>query len=295
MSPTDKHTGTPRPGMVVPAASPPTGLPPALGGPRALLDGGAPPLVFVVVNAVVGAQATRPTALSAAVAAAAATGLGIVALRWVRKETPRQALGGLAGLTIAVLFAVASGEARGYFLPGMLVDAAYGLVFAGSALLGYPLVGTVYGLLYRRRDWRDDPRLRRLFVLATWGWSGVFAVRAGVQILFYREDLPGLLAASKLLLGWPLTLLAAALTLAAVRRATASSAVGSRAGRHARSAHRQRGMRRFLASATREPARPTRAGGDRQPSFGLYGALTVDPASGTARATAGTTARRPGR
>ena len=208
--------------MYVPAASPPTGLPPALGGPRALLDGGAPPLVFVVVNAVVGAQATtRPTALLAAVAAAAATGLGTVALRLLRKETPRQALGGLAGLTIAVIFAVASGEARGYFLPGMLVDAAYGLVFAGSALVGYPLVGTVYGLLYRRRDWRDDPRLQRLFVLATLGWSGVFAVRAGVQILFYREDLPGLLAASKLLLGWPLTLLAAALTLAAVRHATA--------------------------------------------------------------------------
>lgn len=239
MSPShSNHIGAPpRSDAPVPAATPPTGLPPALGGPRALLDGGAPPLVFVVVNAMVGAQTTRPTALMAAVAAAATTGLGIVALRLLRKETPRQALGGLAGLTIAVLFAVASGEARGYFLPGMLVDAAYGLVFAGSALLGYPLVGTVYGLLYQRRDWRDDPRLRRLFVLATLGWSGVFAVRAGVQILFYREDLPGLLAVSKLLLGWPLTILAAVLTLAAVRRATASSTVRSRAGRPAGRTH----------------------------------------------------------
>ena len=301
MSPTDKHTGTtPRSGMAGPAASPPTGLPPALGGPGALLDGGAPPLVFVVVNAVVGAQTTtRPTALLAAAAAAAATGLGIVVLRLLRKETPRQALGGLAGLTIAVLFAVASGEARGYFLPGMLVDAAYGLVFAGSALVGYPLVGTVYGLLYRRRDWRDDPRLQRLFVRATWGWSGVFAVRAGVQILFYREDLPGLLAASKLVLGWPLTLLAAVLTMAAVRRATASAGQRSRRGRPAsrahahpehRSATRRRGssprrLRNLLARHARfrgpaVTARPVRR-------------LERGPGPGTDRAATGTTARRP--
>jgi hypothetical protein len=70
-----------------------------------------------------------------------------------------------------------------------------------------------YGLFYRRRDWRDDARPRRLFVLATFGWLVVFAVRAGVQAFLYREDFSGLLAVGKLLLGWPPT-------LAAVRRAT---------------------------------------------------------------------------
>ena len=202
----------------------------AVGGTRGLADGGLPPLVFVVVHAVAGAHATRPGALTVAIAAAGTTGLALIALRLIRKEPLRQALGGLAGLTIAVLFAAASGEARGFFLPGILVDAAYGVVFAGSALLGYPLVGTIYGLLYGRRAWRDDPRLPRLFVLATFGWSMVFAVRAGVQAFLYREDLPGLLAAGKLLLGWPLTLLAVALTLAAVRR------VSRRTGQIARAA-----------------------------------------------------------
>jgi hypothetical protein len=220
-------TETPRTAATV------TGLPPVLGGARGLVDGGLPPLVFVVVNAVAGGQTTRSGALAVAIGAAAATGLGIVALRLVRKEPLRQVIGGLAGLAVAVLFAATSGEARGFFLPGILVDATYGLVFAGSALIGYPLVGTLYGLLYRRRDWRDDPRLGRLFVLATFGWSAVFAVRAGVQAFLYREDLPGLLAVGKLLLGWPLTLAAVALTLAAVRRATARPAVGA-AGRRSR-------------------------------------------------------------
>jgi hypothetical protein len=205
--------------------APATGYPPALaalGGTRALLDGGLPPLAFVAVHAIAGGQTARPTALTVAIGAAAATGHGLVGMRVTRKEPLRQALGGLAGLTIAVLFAVTSGEARGFFLPGILVDATYGLVFAGSALLGYPLVGTIYGLLYRRRDWREDARLRRLFVLATFGWSAVFAVRAGVQAFLYREDLPGLLAVGKLLLGWPLTIAAVALTLGAVRRATSA-------------------------------------------------------------------------
>lgn len=229
MSPTrsDYQIATTAPGSAPPpTAAPPSGLPPALGGPRALIDGAAPALIFVVVQAVVGAQTARPTALWAAIGAATATGLWLVTLRLAQSEPLRQALGGLAGLTIAVLFAATSGEARGFFLPGILVDATYGLVFAGSAFVGYPLVGAIYGLLYRRRDWRDVPRLRRLFVLATFGWSGVFAIRAGVQALLYREDLPELLAVSKLVLGWPLTIVAAALTLAAVRRASAAKTHG---------------------------------------------------------------------
>ena len=79
-----------------------------------------------------------------------------------------------------------------------------------------------HGLLYGRRgQWRTDARLRRTFAFATVGWSLVFAIRAGVQAFPYGEDRPGLLAAGKLLPGWPLTILALLLTLAYLRRATA--------------------------------------------------------------------------
>jgi hypothetical protein len=191
-----------------------------VGGARGAVDGGLPPLVFVAANVLVGAYATRTTALASAIAAAVTAGLAIVVLRLIRRETLKQALAGLAGLAIAVFFAVRAGEARGFFLPGIYVDAAYAIVFAASAGLGRPLIGTIYGLLFGQRGWRSDPRLRRLFTIATFGWSAVYALRAGVQAFLYREDLPGLLAVGKLLLGWPLTVLAVALTLAAVRRAT---------------------------------------------------------------------------
>jgi hypothetical protein len=186
-----------------------------VGGRRGVLDGGRPPLVFVGVNAVAGAHTTRPAAPASALAAAVTTGLAIVALRLARREPLKQALGGLAGLSIAVAFAARSGEARGFFLPGIYVDAAYGVVFAASAAVGRPLVGPIYHLLYEgQAGWRADKRLRRAFSIATIGWAMVFATRAGVQAFLYGEDRPGLLAIGKLLLGWPLTIVALVLTLA---------------------------------------------------------------------------------
>jgi hypothetical protein len=192
-----------------------------LGGLRGVVDGGLPPLLFALVNAVVGAHTTRQTGLWAATAAAAVVGLGLVVLRRARREPLQQALGGLAGLAIAIGFALQSGEARGFFLPGIDVDAAYAIVFFGSALVGRPLIGVIYGLLSGRRgQWRHDPSLRRTLTWATVGWSLVFAVRAGGQAYFYLGDQPALLAAGKLVLGWPLTVLAVALTFAAIGRTT---------------------------------------------------------------------------
>ena len=123
-----------------------------LGGRRGIVDGALPPLVFVAVNALAGAHLPRPEALPYAIGGAVSVGLGIIGVRMLRREPLRQALGGLLGLAIAVAFALGSGEARGFFLPGIYVDAAYAVVFAGSALIGRPLDGTVYGLLFGQRE-----------------------------------------------------------------------------------------------------------------------------------------------
>ena len=87
-----------------------------VGGMRGAVDGGLPPLVFVAVNATAGAHAPRSTALAAAI-------------------------------SVAVVFAARSGEARGFFLPAIYVDAAYAVVFAASAAIGRPPVGIIHGLL----------------------------------------------------------------------------------------------------------------------------------------------------
>lgn len=205
-----------------PAARP--ALVEALGGKRGLIDSGLPAVVFVLVHSVVQAFSSREAALNAAMVAAIAVGVLVVLLRLVRKETLQQAVSGFIGLAIAVFFARRSGEARGFFLPGIFINIAYGLVFLGSAVIGRPLVGAIYAAIEGLdRRWREDPRLRRVFAVATVGWSLVFASRALVQGVLYAMDRPGLLAASRLLMGWPLTIGAVALTVAYVKRARARS------------------------------------------------------------------------
>jgi len=220
MNTTQMRTGTGLASTPAPTSARPRVVD-VVGGKRGAVDGGLPPLVFVVVNAIAGALAARPAALVSAIGAAFATGLAIVGLRLARRESLTQALGGLAGLSVAVAFAALSGEARAFFLPGIYVDAAYAVVFAASAVIGRPLVGTLYGLLFGGLgQWRAQARLRRAFTIATLGWALVYALRAGVQAFLYGEDRPGLLAAGKLLLGWPLTIVAVVLTLAYIRRVT---------------------------------------------------------------------------
>ena len=203
-----------------PAAKP--ALVEALGGKRGLVDSGLPAVVFVLVNSVVQAFSSRETALNAAIWSAIGIGVAVIVLRLVRKETLQQAISGFLGLAIAVFFARRSGEARGFFLPGIFINIAYGLVFVGSAIIGRPIVGAIYAAVDGLdKRWREDPRLRRIFAIASLGWAVVFASRAVVQGVLYLMDRPGLLAAAKLLMGWPLTIAAVALTVAYVKRARA--------------------------------------------------------------------------
>lgn len=191
----------------------------ALGGKRGLLDSGLPAVVFVFVNSTVAAFTDRDTGLRAALVAAVVCGVAVVALRLVRRETLQQALSGFLALGVAVWLAARSGEARDFFLPGIFINLAYGSVFVVSAVIARPLVGYVYAAVDGLdRSWRDDRRLRRLFVVATLGWGLVFAARAAVQGTLYAMDRPGLLAAARLLMGWPLTIAAVAATIAWVKR-----------------------------------------------------------------------------
>jgi hypothetical protein len=122
-------------------------------------------------------------------------------------------------VAVAGCYAAWADDARAYFLPGIWVDAAYALVLAGSVLAGRPLLGAAHDWLFARdhRRWREDPRLHCAVVVLTLGWAGLYALRASVQAALYAGDEPELLAVAKLSLGWPLTIAAAAASLALLR------------------------------------------------------------------------------
>ena len=106
-----------------------------LGGWRGMVDASLPTVAFIVANAIGGLRTGVWCAIGAAVL--------VLAFRLVRRESVQQAFSGLFGVAIAVAIAAASGEARNYFVPGIIRNVVIGVVLLGSVPLRWPLVGVL--------------------------------------------------------------------------------------------------------------------------------------------------------
>jgi Protein of unknown function (DUF3159) len=106
-----------------------------LGGWRGMIDATLPTVAFIVANSLGGLRVGIWTALGAA--------LLVFLLRLVRRESIQQGLSGLIGVGVAVAIAAASGQARDFFVLGILRNAAIGVVLLGSILVRWPLVGVI--------------------------------------------------------------------------------------------------------------------------------------------------------
>lgn len=185
----------------------------AIGGPRGMLDTGIPAVVFVIVNAA--------SSLTPAIFAALGFGVLLLAIRLVRRQPIQQALAGFIGIGIAAFVAHRTHSAKGFFLPGILSQAALTIVAIVSLILRKPYIGYVMGAIDTRfAHWRESPRLMRAMNQATLIWGFVFLFRTVVQGLLYLANRPGWLAAVQLAQGWPLFAAALAATYALCRRAT---------------------------------------------------------------------------
>jgi hypothetical protein len=183
-----------------------------LGGFGGLIYSTLPVLVFVPVNTLFG--------LTAAIWAALGVATAILVWRLVRREPIQPAVSGFLGVGICALIAWRVGEAKGFFLFGIYTSLIYGAAFLISILVRRPLVGVVWGVLNGHGgDWRADPRVVRLYDLATVAWVLVFGARYLVQNHLYDTDNTGWLAAARIAMGWPLTAVALVVTVWAVRRA----------------------------------------------------------------------------
>jgi len=172
-----------------------------MGGPMGLVDSGLPVVVFVVVNAVAG--------LTWGIVAAVASALIIAVLRLVRGKPVTQAISGLLGVGVAAFIAWKTGSAKGYFLLGIWSYLLYGGALLVSILVRWPLVGVLWESLNGRgAAWRRDRRLVRKYDLATAVWVLVFALRFLVQNGLYDSDRVGWLATARLLMGYPLFVVA---------------------------------------------------------------------------------------
>jgi hypothetical protein len=177
-----------------------------LGGRRGVIDATTPGIVLVIVDAI--------TSLTWAIGAALIAATVIAVLRLIRHEPLRQAGAGVLGLAGAAALAAYTGSAKTYFLPGILINAAWAVASISSILIGRPLLGYAAAMLDRGyAHWQHEPGLRRAAAMATGVWAMVFTSRALVQGYLYVHNDVHWLAPVKLGMGLPLWGVAFALTL----------------------------------------------------------------------------------
>jgi hypothetical protein len=180
------------------AHPPPTTLSEAVGGPLGMAETALPAVAFVVTYTATGSN----TNASGAVAVGLALALTIA--RLVRRESPRHALSGLFGVALAAFIAAKSGKAENFFLPGLLLNAAYASAFLISAAVGWPLVGVVVTKLDGEDStWRKDRVRMRAFRRATLLWAGMFSARLLVQLPLYLAGAVVALGVARTAMGLP--------------------------------------------------------------------------------------------
>ena len=197
----------------------PSSLAEAVGGPLGVAETSLPAVAFVVAYTVSGSDTDAAAIVAVGVA------LVLAALRLARRETPRHALSGLIGVAFAAFIATRSGRAEDFFLPGLLLNAAYAAGFLVSLAVRRPLVGLIVGQLDGEGStWRDDPVRLRAFRTATWLWAGLFLSRLVVQLPLYLAGDVVALGVARTAMGVPLFVLGLWLTYRLVRRPAPAAA-----------------------------------------------------------------------
>jgi len=164
-----------------------------------LVDSIVPPVIFLIVNALLGFRYAMWGSLAVA--------LLITAVRLGRGQSLRYALGGVGAVVLAIVVTQLLGRAEGYFLPGMMTGALTVLGCLVSVLAGRPLVAwTSYVARRWPLEWYWHPKVRPAYNEVTLAWAVFFAIRLGLQWSLFQEQAAGLLAAINVITGWPATI-----------------------------------------------------------------------------------------
>jgi hypothetical protein len=172
----------------------------AFGGKRGLAEVGLPSILFVVVYGI-----SRD--LTGAILSAVAVAAVLSAVRLVKRDTLQHALGGLAGVLVCAAVAHFTGQAKGFYLPGVLLNIGEAILFCVSALARWPIVGVVLGpVTGEMMAWREHPARMRAFTRATWLLAAMFVLRVCIEVPLYLAGQVDSLGVAKIILGYPLYL-----------------------------------------------------------------------------------------
>ncbi|WUV77646.1 DUF3159 domain-containing protein [Streptomyces sp. NBC_01477] len=179
----------------------------AFGGVLGMVETTVPGLIFVVIYTI-----NHDIKSSALAALALSVVLGVA--RLVRKDTLKHAFSGVFGIAFGALFAMMSGNAKNFYLPGMLYTLGLGVAYVVSAAAGFPLLGLILGPVFKENlSWRTrNPGRLRAYTKASWAWGLILLAKSAILFPLYWWGNATQLGWVKVALGIPPFLLSVYLT-----------------------------------------------------------------------------------
>ncbi|MGW3014106.1 DUF3159 domain-containing protein [Streptomyces sp. NPDC001219] len=152
----------------------------AFGGVRGMVETVVPGLLFVTIFTI-----NKDLHVSAIAALAVSLVLGI--LRLVRRDTVKHAFSGVFGVAFGVVFAMMTGNAKDFYLPGMLYTLGLAFAYILTTLAGVPLIGLILGPVFKENlSWRTrNPGRKKAYAKASWAWGLILLAKCAILFPLY--------------------------------------------------------------------------------------------------------------
>ncbi|MFG3104254.1 DUF3159 domain-containing protein [Streptomyces sp. NPDC048182] len=152
----------------------------AFGGVRGMVETVLPGLLFVTIY-------TINSDLHMSAIAAVAVSVVLLVVRLAKKDTVKHAFSGVFGVVFGVVFAMMSGNAKNFYLPGMLYTLGLAVAYIVTTLAGVPLMGLILGPVFKENlSWRTrNPGRKRAYAKASWAWGLILLAKCAVLFPLY--------------------------------------------------------------------------------------------------------------
>ncbi|MER7955077.1 DUF3159 domain-containing protein [Streptomyces sp. NPDC096030] len=152
----------------------------AFGGLRGMIETVLPGLLFVTIFTI-----NKDLHISAI--AALAVSLVLVAVRLIRRDTVKHAFSGVFGVAFGVVFAMMTGNAKDFYLPGMLYTLGLALAYIVTTLAGVPLIGLILGPVFKENlSWRTrNPGRKKAYAKASYAWGFILLAKCAILFPMY--------------------------------------------------------------------------------------------------------------
>ncbi|TMR30329.1 DUF3159 domain-containing protein [Nonomuraea zeae] len=174
----------------------------AFGGVRGIIEAAIPTIAFTL-------SWITTEDLKTSLFISVSLSVVLLLVRIVQRSTPQFVINSLIGIAIGAFFASRTGDAKDYFLPGILWNAGYMVAMLLSIVTRWPVVGFLIGSVTGDPTaWHKDQGIVKLCTRLTWLLMLPCAVRVAVQGPVYLfgggDEAVAALGFAKIVMGWPL-------------------------------------------------------------------------------------------